>query len=71
MKPSRQWYKNTVLLLMLLSFVSLACTGILKFRKLMSLFSIEQGSLPMDKISTIHDLSGLLFSHVKSCFIDS
>lgn len=61
MKPIWSWYKNTILVLMIISFISLGGTGILKHRRLMSIFSVNQSSLPLDKISALHDLSGLIF----------
>jgi hypothetical protein len=45
---------------MLLSFLSLAVTGIIKFPGLMQKFGISYIQLPMTQISFVHDWSGIL-----------
>lgn len=56
----RGWQKNLLISAMLICFIVLAFTGILKFREILRYLHIPYDKLPNYQISTIHDWSGLI-----------
>jgi hypothetical protein len=56
-----QTLQRPLLLLMTLVFITIATTGLLKFRELFRILNISQTNLPMAQISRLHDWSGLTF----------
>ena len=57
---ARPGINYTIAILLLITFLSSATTGILKFRPLMRLTGIPLQNLPMGTISSIHDWSGII-----------
>ncbi len=56
-----QSLQKPLLLLMTLVFITIATTGLLKFRELFQILNISHTNLPMAEISRLHDWSGLTF----------
>lgn len=48
-------------LALIVSFLAVFGTGIVKFKQFMAFLGIDQGGLPMLQISLVHDYFGLLF----------
>ncbi|MFC1691302.1 DUF4405 domain-containing protein [Nanoarchaeota archaeon] len=47
---------------LIITFISVATTGIIKFPGLLSKFSISYRNLPMRQISILHDWSGIVMA---------
>jgi cytochrome b subunit of formate dehydrogenase len=54
-------FKKTLIFTMILCFIVMATTGILKFRELLRPLNIPYDQLPMKQISLFHDWVGIIF----------